>query len=116
MNLFPLELRGGDMVIRGTDGPALASAIEGDVLGGIRPEHLRLVEHGIPVTVRHAEYLGADTVVACAVGDVTLLARVPGRVVLNDGAAVCLATDEPVHLFDTASGRRIERRLETVGA
>ena len=37
MNLFPLEPRGGDMVMRGTDGPALASAIEGDVLGGIRP-------------------------------------------------------------------------------
>ena len=68
--------------------------------------------------MRHAEYLGADTVVACAVGDVTLLARVPGRVVLADGAAVCLATDEPVHLFDAASGRRIERALakETVGA
>jgi sn-glycerol 3-phosphate transport system ATP-binding protein len=118
MNLFPLEPRGGAMVMRGTDGPALASTIEGDVLGGIRPEHLRLAERGIPVTVRHAEYLGADTVVACAVGDVTLLARVPGRVVLDDGVAVCLATDEPVHLFDAASGRRIERALakETVGA
>jgi sn-glycerol 3-phosphate transport system ATP-binding protein len=70
------------------------------------------------VTVRHAEYLGADTVVACAVGDVTLLARVPGRVALGDGATAFLATDEPVHLFDAASGRRIERALakETVGA
>ena len=65
MNLFPLEQRGGGMVLRGTDGPVLASAIEGDVLGGIRPEHLRLAERGIPATVRHAEYLGADTVVAC---------------------------------------------------
>jgi sn-glycerol 3-phosphate transport system ATP-binding protein len=58
--------------------------------------------------VRHAEYLGADTVVACAVGDVTLLARLPGRVVLSHGTLVCLATDEPIHLFDAASGRRVD--------
>ena len=48
MNLFPLEQRGGGMVMRGTDGPALASAIEGDVLGGIRPEHLRWQSGAFP--------------------------------------------------------------------
>src|SRR4029077_8059556 len=37
MNLFPLEPRGGDMVMRGTEGPALASTIHSGVLGGIRP-------------------------------------------------------------------------------
>ena len=46
MNLFPLEPRGAGMVMRGTDGPALApQRSTGDVLGGIRPEHLRLAEH-----------------------------------------------------------------------
>jgi len=108
MNLFPLERHDSGMVLRGTDGPILAPAIEGKWLGGIRPESLRFAEHGIEARVRHAEYLGADTVVACTVGDVPLLARLPGRVVLADGAAVRLATEEPIHIFDAASGHRIE--------
>ena len=82
--------------------------LRGQLLGGIRPEKLRLVEKGIAARVRHAEYLGADTVLACTVGDVTLLARLPGHVVLSDGAPVCLATEEPIHLFDAAVGSRVE--------
>ena len=85
------------------------------MLGGIRPESSALAEHGIPARVRHAEYLGADTVVACTVGDVPLLARLPGRVVLADGTPVCLATDEPIHMFDAASGRRIEQHRASEG-
>ena len=113
MNLFPLERRGSGMVVRGTDGPILAPPTAGRLLGGIRPENLHLAEQGIAACVRHAEYLGADTVVACTVGDVPLLARLPGRVVLADGAPVCLATEEPIHLFDAASGSRVE--LAAVG-
>jgi sn-glycerol 3-phosphate transport system ATP-binding protein len=119
MNLFPLVRQGDGMVMRGTDGPNLTPPAAGEVVGGIRPECLRLSDRGINARVRHAEYLGADTVVACAVGDVTLLARLPGRVVLPDGASVCLVTDEPIHVFDAAGGRRIENMMplkETVGA
>jgi sn-glycerol 3-phosphate transport system ATP-binding protein len=111
MNLFPLERRGGGMVMRGTDGPVLAPLVATDVVGGIRPESLRISSHGIAASVRHAEYLGADTVVACAVGEVTLLARLPGRVALPDGAPVHLATDEPIHLFDAAGSNRIENTV-----
>lgn len=107
MNLFPLERRGSGMVLRGTDGPLLAPPVEQDVVGGIRPEGLHVSSHGIAARVRHAEYLGADTVLACAVGEATLLARLPGRVILPDGAPVHLATDEPIHLFDAASGCRV---------
>ena len=107
------------MVLRGTDGPILAPPDPGALLGGIRPECFRLAEHGIAARVRHAEYLGADTVLACAVGDVSLLARLPGRVVLADGTPVRLASDEPIHLFDAATGRRregIAAEKEPVGA
>jgi len=41
MNLFPLEASDDGMVLRGTGGPILAPAVMGDVMGGIRPEHLR---------------------------------------------------------------------------
>ena len=119
MNLFPLERRGGGMVLQGTDGPVLASPVDRPLLGGIRPESLRLAEHGIAARVRHAEYLGADTVLACSVGEASLLARLPGRVVLADGTPIQLATDEPIHLFDAATGRRtasVATEREPVGA
>jgi sn-glycerol 3-phosphate transport system ATP-binding protein len=119
MNLFPLERRGVGMVLQGTDGPILAPPATGALLGGIRPENLRLAEQGIAARVRHAEYLGADTVLGCAVGEVSLLARLPGRVVLAVGTPVRLATEEPIHLFDAATGRRresIAAEMEPVGA
>ena len=110
MNLFPLERRGGGLVLRGTEGPILASAMADAAIGGIRPEHLRLAENGIPAVVRDAEYLGADTVMTCAAGAATLLVRLPGRVILPAGSPVCLAFDEALHLFDAATGRRSEIR------
>ena len=109
MNLFPLERHGAGMVLRGSDGPVLAPPIADAALGGIRPENLKLSGVGIAATVRHAEYLGADTILDCRAGDVTLLARLPGRVTLANGEAVRLATDEPIHLFDAVTGRRSER-------
>src|SRR6478736_6493962 len=42
MNLFPLERHGAGIVMRGTDGPILSPPFPGELLGGIRPESLRL--------------------------------------------------------------------------
>jgi sn-glycerol 3-phosphate transport system ATP-binding protein len=106
MNLFPLERHGDGMVVRGTDGPALTSPLDGAAIGGLRPEDLRLADAGIPAVVKHAEYLGADTVLACAAGEATLLARLPGHITLAAGAPVFLATDRAPHVFDAATGRR----------
>ena len=119
MNLFPLQAVAGGLVLQGTDGPVLAPHTSNDLMGGIRPEHLKLADRGIPAFVKHAEYLGADTVVACTVGESTLLARLPGQVSLDDGTPVFLATDESIHLFDANTGHRIEPILaakETVSA
>jgi sn-glycerol 3-phosphate transport system ATP-binding protein len=108
MNLLPLERRGRGLVVRGTDGPVLSAAAAQAATGGIRPEHLRLADQGIPATVVHAEYLGADTIVNCRVGaDTTVLARLPGRVIAADGSAVHLACDGPLHLFDPVTGHRL---------
>jgi sn-glycerol 3-phosphate transport system ATP-binding protein len=106
MNLFPLERHGDGMVLRGTDGPLVTPPLDHDAIGGIRPEDLRLADAGIPAVVQHAEYLGADTVLACAAGETTLLARLPGHVVLAEGTPVCLATDKALHVFDAVTGRR----------
>jgi sn-glycerol 3-phosphate transport system ATP-binding protein len=110
MNLLPLVPGAGGMVARGTDGPALVPSVAAEALAGIRPEALRLAEAGIPATVLHAEYLGADTVAACTVGDgIRLLARLPGRAAIADGTTVHFAADPAdFHLFDAASGRRLQ--------
>jgi sn-glycerol 3-phosphate transport system ATP-binding protein len=110
MNLLPLVAGAGGLVVRGTEGPTLVPAVPVPALAGIRPEALRLAEAGIPATVLHAEYLGADTVVACTVGDdIRLLARLPGRAAIPDGATVRFAADPAdLHLFDAATGRRLQ--------
>ena len=113
MNLFPLERYGSGMVLRGTFGPTVAPPCDGAMIGGIRPEHVRLSETGIPAVVLSSEYLGADTVLSCSAGDATVLVRMPGRAGLSEGATVHLAFDEQVHLFDAATGRRIPQQ-ETV--
>jgi len=108
MNLFPLEARGDGMVIAGTDGPVLAPATVARATGGIRPEEFRLAEAGIAAVVEHAEYLGADTVLACVAGaGVKLLARLPGRVTPPPGTRVHLASDSTPHLFDPEGGARL---------
>jgi sn-glycerol 3-phosphate transport system ATP-binding protein len=107
MNLFPLERYRTDLVLRGTQGPALVNATTEAAIGGIRPEHLRLAETGIPAIVRDTEYLGADTVMTCSAGAATLLVRLPGRVILPPATPVCLALDAPVHLFDATTGLRL---------
>jgi sn-glycerol 3-phosphate transport system ATP-binding protein len=127
MNLFPLERHADGMAIAGSDGPVLVRAASGrapgfapgPMLGGIRPENLRLAEVGIPARVADAEYLGADTVLSCAVGATTLLARLPGRIALATDTPVHLAVDAPLHLFDAVTGQRIDAvaaPTETVAA
>ena len=108
MNLLPLTATGQGMVLRGTGGPVLCRALPGEVTAGIRPEALYLAPSGIPARVRHTEYLGADTTVACTAGDAKLLVRVPGQVMLAEGTPVHL-TAEPhaLHLFDAGTGHRL---------
>ena len=77
---------------------------------GLRPEHIRLVEGGgVPGRVSNAEYHGADTILSVQVGEESLLARVPGRVGLAEGAAVRLGwKPEDMHVFDAAAGKRLD--------
>ncbi len=79
----------------------------GDLLFGIRPEHIILGDTGIPARVQSAEFLGADTIVTCAYGGQTLAARVPGKAAFPTGATVGVQWHpENLHFFDAASGLR----------
>ena len=108
MNVLKLDggrISGTDHIITLDPGPATQC--------GLRPEALRLAERGLPARVLNAEYLGADTVVACAVGSGRVLARLPGKVDLAEGSAIHLDYNPiDVHLFDAESGRRISAQLQ----
>jgi sn-glycerol 3-phosphate transport system ATP-binding protein len=105
MNLFPLDRVEFGLAVRGTNWPIVAAADgTGDLIGGIRPENLRLADRGIAARVELAEYLGAETILDCTAGEAHLLARLPGRVDIGRGSDVHLTTDQPIQLFDAATG------------
>jgi sn-glycerol 3-phosphate transport system ATP-binding protein len=115
MNLLPLHRLGSGLVIAGTTGPVLAPATDRALVAGIRPEALVLAQPGalltLPLVVSHREYLGGDTVLTGRLAGTTaqLQVRMPGSVAAGSGETLRLALPpEAVHLFDAATGRRIE--------
>ena len=78
---------------------------------GVRPEDIRVLgakEPGaVEALVQSIEYLGADSILMCAIGRQALAVRAPGRVALAPGAPVALAWARDVaHVFDAETGRR----------
>ena len=78
---------------------------------GVRPEDVRIGADRKPgaveATVRSIEYLGADSILMCAIGAQALAVRAPGRIALAPGARVHLAwAPEAAHVFDAETGRR----------
>jgi sn-glycerol 3-phosphate transport system ATP-binding protein len=100
MNLIALE----SGRIAGSD---VDAGVNGAATIGIRPEDIVLQPGGVPADVRSVEYLGADLVLACAIGSQTLLVRADGQHQARAGERIGLKwTAHDVHAFD-AAGRRI---------
>ncbi len=79
---------------------------------GVRPEDFSVVATGtigaIPAVVKVAEFTGADTQLVCTANGQDLIAVVHERVKLHAGDSLSLAANgSNLHLFDTASGRRL---------
>jgi len=109
MNILALERGEGGLRIPGTPGPAIAGpqAGEADLLLGVRPEHLRLADGGVPARVETIEYFGADTIVGVRVGDESALVRAPGQLSLAPGDAVALGWEpSSQYFFDRQTGLR----------
>ncbi len=102
----------GAAVMAGTAGPALfAGTGQGRVLG-LRPEDIALdASDGrghfhAPVTA--VEYLGAEALVTCMIGERPLVARTRGDQVPGLGATVSLAWENSAaHVFDATTGDRL---------
>ncbi|PND33188.1 ABC transporter ATP-binding protein [Achromobacter sp. HZ01] len=103
MNLIGLAGGNGATVIAGADGPAIASAPAGAVKLGVRPEHIRIDDGGIPATVESVEYFGADSIVVCRVGDTSGVAvRVSGHLRARAGEALRLSWPQAQQHFFAA--------------
>src|SRR6266566_3894336 len=91
--------------------PVALEHYEGEILLGVRPEHVSLCAVGQGVgnaAVRVVESLGAETLVHVDAGGQTLVAKLPGMVELHVGATVGVNLDRRrLHLFDGA-GERLE--------
>jgi sn-glycerol 3-phosphate transport system ATP-binding protein len=82
------------------------------VLLGIRPEHIRLDPSGMPSRIETVEYLGADSIVTCRIGNEQLTVRLPGQASLAKGSEARLAWDPAaVHLFDAVTGTRMDNAV-----
>ena len=77
---------------------------------GIRPDAVRLGEHGVPAAVERVDVVGADSHVHLRVGTDELTARVPAGHRPRVGDGVRVAVDEQdFHHFDAGTGRRLAR-------
>ena len=103
MNLIALD--GGRIAGSAVDAgaPGAAATI------GLRPEDIALDgDRPVAAVVRSAEYLGADLVLACAVGSQTVLVRTSGQHRARTGERVTLHwAARAVHAFD-AAGQRLQ--------
>jgi sn-glycerol 3-phosphate transport system ATP-binding protein len=112
MNLLILEDGSGGAVLAGSKGPVLLSMLGRGRVLGLRPEDIT-IEIGIRPNLLHSrvtgvEYLGADALVSCMVGDRLIVVRCKGAAVPPLGTEVSLAWDSSaMHVFDAADGRRI---------
>ena len=109
MNILKLADGPDGAVIRGSRDAVLRGRGAGLVLG-VRPEHVSLLESGgVAAEVTSSEYHGADTILTAKVGEESLFLRALGRLRLDAGSPVRLGWQpESVHLFDAASGRRVD--------
>ena len=108
MNVLTLADGASGAVVEGSHGPAVLDGKGTGLLLGVRPEDVTLTSaEGMRARAVNVEYLGADSIVSCAVGTQTVNARVPGRVDVAADTPVSLAwRPEAAHVFDAASGRR----------
>ncbi|MEO1090207.1 MAG: sn-glycerol-3-phosphate ABC transporter ATP-binding protein UgpC [Pseudomonadota bacterium] len=80
-----------------------------EVTYGIRPEHVRVAETGVPATVDLVEPKGSQTQIVLHVGGVQVNLVTPERVGYERGRRLHLAPDlDAVHVFDRTTGARLD--------
>jgi sn-glycerol 3-phosphate transport system ATP-binding protein len=123
MNLIHLDndVSGTSAVIAGHDEVAILSRPGRGLVLGLRPEDIEvagrsgasdgLTDHvtSTTVEVEEIEYLGADALVTCRLGDHRLTARTRGVAAPSIGDRIRIGWHESaMHIFDAESGWRLD--------
>jgi multiple sugar transport system ATP-binding protein len=108
MNFFDCRVQAGEVLL--ADGSPLGlrlgqSRPDGQLVLGVRPEKIRLVDAGLPVQVNLVEPTGAETHLELDLGGQTLVAVVRERVSAGPGDFVHIALDaDAAHVFAPETG------------
>jgi multiple sugar transport system ATP-binding protein len=112
MNFIKGKVEGGAFVTpdgirlplpKGAGSPTAAEATY-----GIRPEHIRIADQGIPVKVDVVEPTGSEIMVVGKIGNQEISCLFRDRLSIKPGDTLYVAIDPKTsHLFDMASGARI---------
>jgi len=110
MNMIEGRIEGG--AFHGPGGVAWplppGAPAAGEVIYGIRPEHLRLDPAGLPAVVNVLEPTGSETQVVMHVGGAHLLGAFRERITARHGEVLPVSPDPSlIHLFDKATGQRL---------
>ena len=107
MNVVRLSINSLGSVIAGTRGPSMVKGAGDALLLGLRPEDIVIGAEGLAAIVESVEFLGADSIIECKVGEEKLIVRASGMLSFGRRAAVCLSwLPAAMHFFDAASGKR----------
>ncbi|HWU18928.1 MAG TPA: sn-glycerol-3-phosphate ABC transporter ATP-binding protein UgpC [Devosia sp.] len=108
MNFIEGTLTPDGFVAKGAVLPLPPGPISGDAIYGIRPEHFELVSDGLPATVLLVEPMGSETQVTMTIGEHQVIGVFRERLRAEPGATIHVAPQlNAVHLFDAASGKRL---------
>ena len=113
MNLIPVQAARGSLTLGNGVRIASAASSSGPVTLGIRPEHLLQQADG-PLRIQFGllEHLGANTLLHGKIenSDTGITASIPGHLDAEPGSILGFtAPVELQHLFETDTGKRIER-------
>ncbi len=112
MNFLPAEAKDGTLTLGNGATVSGGGHSTGAVTLGIRPEHLMHDENGpIGISVQMFEQLGANTLLHGVLEgtDTEIVASMPGHVSTGEGSVMRFSAEASVlHVFDAASGKRIE--------
>ena len=109
MNLVPATWRGDSVEFGGTSHTVGASTAQPrEVMLGVRPGELRIAPQGTAARVEYVEDLGDHHVIDLRSGDMRLKVKADGQPTLREGQSAQLGfAPEAAHLFDRASGERL---------
>jgi ABC-type sugar transport system ATPase subunit len=111
MNMLPARIDRGRIFIgeASIETPSLAGLGEREVTLGIRPSDVALQGDGLAATVTLCEVLGEDVIIDLELGGQLLRVKSSGISRIAEGERIRARIDQKkIHLFDRATGRRIE--------